>query len=51
MKYTVEVGSDAMIYIPILINIGSGNQKLIGEDTHTQIAWRQHKSYLLLSSK
>jgi hypothetical protein len=31
MKYAVEMGSGAMIYIPSLIKIGSGNQKLIRE--------------------
>jgi hypothetical protein len=30
MKYAVEMGSDAMIYIPSFIRIGSGIQKLIG---------------------
>jgi hypothetical protein len=30
MKYTVEMGADAMIYIPSFINIGSGIQKLMG---------------------
>jgi hypothetical protein len=30
MKYAVEMGSDAMIYIPSSIKIGSGIQKLIG---------------------
>jgi hypothetical protein len=29
MKYAVEMGSDAMIYIPSFIKIGSGIQKLI----------------------
>jgi hypothetical protein len=29
MKYTVEMGSGANIYIPSFINIGSGIQKLI----------------------
>jgi hypothetical protein len=29
MKYTVEMGSGAMIYIPSFIKIGSGIQKLI----------------------
>jgi uncharacterized RmlC-like cupin family protein len=29
MKYTVEMGSGAMIYIPNFINIGSDIQKLI----------------------
>jgi hypothetical protein len=31
MKYTVEMGSVAMIYIPSFINIGSGIQKIMGE--------------------
>jgi hypothetical protein len=30
MKYAVEVGSDAVIYTPSFINIGSDIQKLIG---------------------
>jgi hypothetical protein len=30
MKYAVEVGSGAMIYIPSFIKIGSAIQKLIG---------------------
>jgi hypothetical protein len=30
MKYAVEMGSGAMIYILSLIKIGSGTQKLIG---------------------
>jgi hypothetical protein len=30
MKYAVEMGSDAMIYTPSFIKIGSGIQKLIG---------------------
>jgi hypothetical protein len=38
MKYAVEMGSGAMIYIPSFIKIGSGIQKFIG-DTQTH---RQH---------
>jgi hypothetical protein len=30
MKYAFEVGSGVMTYIPSLIKIGSGIQKLIG---------------------
>jgi hypothetical protein len=30
MKYAVEMGSGAMMYIPSFINTGSGFQKLIG---------------------
>jgi hypothetical protein len=37
MNYAVEMGSDAMIYIPSFIKTGSGIQKLIGGDSQT--AW------------
>jgi hypothetical protein len=36
MKYAVEMGSGAMIYIPSFIKICSGTQKLIGADSRTQ---------------
>jgi hypothetical protein len=36
MKYAVEMGSDALIYMPGLIRIGSDSQKLIGWDIQTQ---------------
>jgi hypothetical protein len=36
MKYAVEMGSGAMIYIPGFIKIDSDIQKLLGKDTHTQ---------------
>jgi hypothetical protein len=36
MKYGVEMGSGAMIYISSFIKISSGIQKLIGEETHRQ---------------
>jgi hypothetical protein len=32
------MGSGAVIYVPDFIKIGSGVQKLIREDTHTQTA-------------
>jgi hypothetical protein len=35
MKYAVEMGSGAMIYIPSFIKVGSGIQKLIGVYRHT----------------
>jgi hypothetical protein len=36
MKYAIEVGSGAIIYIPSFIKIGSGIQKLIrGIHRHT----------------
>jgi hypothetical protein len=33
MKYAVEMGSRAIIYIPSLINIGSAVRQLIGGQT------------------
>jgi hypothetical protein len=39
MKYAVERGSGAMIYIPSFINIGPGIQTLIRGDSQ---AHRQH---------
>jgi hypothetical protein len=38
MKYAAEMGSGAMIFIPSVIKIGSGIQKLIGGGD-TQTAW------------
>jgi hypothetical protein len=38
MKYAVEMGSGAKIYIPSFIKIGSGIPKLIGGYTDTQTA-------------
>jgi hypothetical protein len=35
MKYATEMPSGGIIYIPSLIKIGSGIQKLLVEDTHT----------------
>jgi hypothetical protein len=35
MKYAVEMGSVAVIYIPIFIKTGSGIQKMIGRDSQT----------------
>jgi hypothetical protein len=43
MKYTVEMGLGAMIYIPSFIKIGSAIQKLIvgiHRQTDRQTAWR-----------
>jgi hypothetical protein len=36
MKYAVEKGSGAMIYIPSFIKIGSGIQTLMGRGIHRQ---------------
>jgi hypothetical protein len=38
MKYAVEMGSDAMMYVPDFIYIDPGIQKLIGGYTDTQRA-------------
>jgi hypothetical protein len=35
MKYAVEMGSGAMIYIPSFVQIGSGIQTFIKADTQT----------------
>jgi hypothetical protein len=37
MKYAVEMGSGAMIYIPRFIKIGSAIQKFIVGDSHIYI--------------
>jgi hypothetical protein len=49
MKYAVEMGSDAMIYIPSFIKIGSGIQRLIlgGGDLE---AHRQNGDHISLLS-
>jgi hypothetical protein len=39
MKYALEMGSGAIIYIPSFIKIGSGIQTLMGGYTDTQTAW------------
>jgi hypothetical protein len=40
MKYVVEIGSGAMIYISSFIKIGSDIQKLVGGGfTDSQTAW------------
>jgi hypothetical protein len=40
MKYAVEMGSGAVIYVPSFIKIGSGTEKLMGGriHRHTQTA-------------
>jgi hypothetical protein len=38
MKYAVEMGSGAVIYLPSFVKIGSGIQKLIGGYTDTKTA-------------
>jgi hypothetical protein len=45
MKYTVEMGSNAMIYMPAFIEIGSGIQKRIEGDSQTH---RQHGDHISL---
>jgi hypothetical protein len=42
MKYTVEMGSDVMIYI----SIGSGIQKLMGGGNPRHTEWGSHKPTL-----
>jgi hypothetical protein len=49
MKYVVEMGSGAMIYIPCFIKIDLGIQTLIGRDTHTQRARLSHKPIFMFA--
>jgi hypothetical protein len=48
MKYAVEVGSVAMIYVPSFIKIGSGIQKLLGRGINTQRQWGSHVLKILV---
>jgi hypothetical protein len=48
MKYAVEMGSGAMIYIPSFIKIGSGTRKLT-RGTHRHTAWGSHKPTFIFS--
>jgi hypothetical protein len=48
MKYAVEMGLGAMMYIPSFIGIDSGIQKLTeGRYTDTQTAWKSHKPTII----
>jgi hypothetical protein len=40
MKYAAEMGSEAMIYITIFLEIGFGILKLRWGDTQTRRVWR-----------
>jgi hypothetical protein len=50
IKYAIEMGSGAMIYVLTFIKIGSGIQTLMGEGAHRhtdiKIAWRTRKPSL-----
>jgi hypothetical protein len=45
MKYAVEMGSGAMIYIPSFIKIGSGIHRLMGGGGNSQ-THRQHGDHI-----
>jgi hypothetical protein len=45
MKYAVEMGSGAMMYVPSFIKIGSGIQKLMGGGGYT----RRHTDSMVAS--
>jgi hypothetical protein len=50
MKYTINMISDAMLYISSFIKIGLNIQNLIGvEFIDTQTTWRWHKINLFFS--
>jgi hypothetical protein len=48
MKYAVEMGSGAIMYIPSFIKIGSGIEKLMGGGD-SQTAQRSHKPTFIIS--
>jgi hypothetical protein len=48
MKYAIEMGSGGMIYIPSLINIGSGFEKLTKGNSQTRRQHGDHKSLCLV---
>jgi hypothetical protein len=51
MKYAVEIGPGATIYIPSFVKIGSGIEKLIRGDTQTHMQHGDRISLLLLFFK
>jgi hypothetical protein len=50
-KYAFEMSSGGMSYMPSFVKIGSGTQKLVGEYTYTQTAWRLRKHILFFQNK
>jgi hypothetical protein len=50
MKYAVEMGGVAMMYIPSFIKIGSGIKNLIGV-IHRHTGWRPHKPAFIFQNK
>jgi hypothetical protein len=51
-KHAVEMGPGATVYIASFINIGSGNQKLIGRDTQTHREEDNHiRQFLFFQNK
>jgi hypothetical protein len=49
MKYTIDMGSDAMIHIPSLIRICSVIKTLMRGYTGTHTAWGLHKPTFIVS--
>jgi hypothetical protein len=45
MKYAIEMGLDAVLYMPSLIKIGSDIQNLIGGGGH---AYGEHSDFICL---
>jgi hypothetical protein len=53
MKYTAEMDSGAMMYVPRFIKMDSAIQKLIGgihRNTETQTAWRSHQPIFIFQN-
>jgi hypothetical protein len=51
MRYAVEMGPCAMIYVPNLIKIGLAIQRLMSECTYIQTAWRSLKLTVIFQNK
>jgi hypothetical protein len=47
MNYAVEMSSDAMIYVPSFITIGSDIQKLFDENTDTDTQTQREQGNLI----
>jgi hypothetical protein len=51
MKYAVEMGSSAVMYVPNFIKSGSGIQKLMEGFPDIQTAWTLHKPTFIFSKQ
>jgi hypothetical protein len=49
MKYTIDMESGGIMYVPSFIKIGSGVQEFLGGDTHTHTHTKQRYFVSILS--